>query len=60
MFLVQYASKELECLKGALEDLAKMQTDLAEFFCEDTNTFRFVNIVLYHDVLYKKILIKFC
>jgi hypothetical protein len=38
--IFQYASKELECLQGALVDLAKMQTDLAEFFCEDANTFR--------------------
>jgi len=35
-----YASKELECLQTAMEDLNKLQTDLAEFFCEDSKTFR--------------------
>lgn len=35
-----YSRKELECLKDAMKDLNKMQTDLAEFFCEDANTFR--------------------
>ena len=36
----QYASKELECLKNAMEDLTKIQAELAEFFCEDPKSFR--------------------
>lgn len=36
----QYASKELECLKEAMEDLSKLQGDLAEFFCEDSKSFK--------------------
>ena len=36
----QYASKELECLKNAMEDLSKLQVDLAEFFCEDSKSFK--------------------
>ena len=36
----QYASKELECLKNAMEDLSKLQGELAEFFCEDPKSFR--------------------
>ena len=36
----QYASKELECLKNAMEDLSKLQIDLAEFFCEDSKSFK--------------------
>merc|ERR1719245_2357171 len=35
-----YASKELECLKNAMEDLTKIQAELAEFFCEDPKSFR--------------------
>merc|ERR1719411_1675814 len=35
-----YASKELECLKNAMEDLSKIQGELAEFFCEDPKSFR--------------------
>lgn len=35
-----YASKELECLKNAMEDLSKLQGELAEFFCEDPKSFR--------------------
>eukprot|EP00092_Neocalanus_flemingeri_P032005 GFUD01034784.1.p1 GENE.GFUD01034784.1~~GFUD01034784.1.p1 ORF type:complete len:1576 (+),score=438.20 GFUD01034784.1:631-4728(+) len=35
-----YASKELECLKNAMEDLGKIQGELAEFFCEEPNNFR--------------------
>merc|ERR1719232_1587293 len=35
-----YASKELECLKNAMEDLSKLQVDLAEFFCEDSKSFK--------------------
>lgn len=35
-----YASKELECLKNAMEDLTKLQSDLSEFFCEDSKTFK--------------------
>merc|ERR1712106_669485 len=35
-----YASKELECLKNAMEDLTKIQGELAEFFCEDPKSFR--------------------
>merc|ERR1712106_1058882 len=35
-----YASKELECLKNAMEDLGKTQGELAEFFCEDPKSFR--------------------
>jgi len=34
-----YASRELESLKAAMEDLVKLQADLAEFFCEDPKTF---------------------
>jgi len=30
-----YSKAEIECLKEAMDDLTKMQTDLAEFFCED-------------------------
>ena len=36
----QYASKELECLKNAMEDLTKLQGDLSEFFCEDSKSFK--------------------
>merc|ERR1719232_2206296 len=35
-----YASKELECLKNAMEDLTRLQSDLSEFFCEDSKTFK--------------------
>merc|ERR550534_2793587 len=35
-----YASKELECLKNAMEDLIKLQSDLSEFFCEDSKSFK--------------------
>jgi len=35
-----YASKELECLKNAMEDLNKLQVELSEFFCEDSKTFK--------------------
>jgi len=35
-----YASKELECLKNAMEDLTKIQEELAEFFCEDPKSFK--------------------
>merc|ERR1719189_2481594 len=35
-----YASKELECLKNAMEDLTKLQGDLSEFFCEDSKSFK--------------------
>merc|ERR1719347_993406 len=35
-----YASKELECLQTAMEDLTKVESDLAEFFCEDSKSFR--------------------
>ena len=35
-----YASKELACLKNAMEDLTKLQSDLSEFFCEDSKTFK--------------------
>ena len=38
--LFQYASKELECLKNAMEDLTKIQEELAEFFCEDPKSFK--------------------
>ena len=38
--LFQFASKELECLKNAMEDLTKIQGELAEFFCEDPKTFK--------------------
>ncbi len=38
--LFQYASKEVECMKEAMENLKKTQGELAEFFCEDPNTFR--------------------
>ena len=40
IYLFQYASKELECLKNAMEDLTKIQGELAEFFCEDPKSFR--------------------
>merc|ERR1719481_550480 len=35
-----YASKELECLQTAMEDLTKIESDLAEFFCEENKSFR--------------------
>ena len=35
-----YASKELECLKSAMDDLTKLQGDLSEFFCEDSKSFK--------------------
>jgi len=35
-----YASRELDSFKAAMEDLTKLQVDLAEFFCEDSKTFR--------------------
>jgi len=35
-----YASKELDCLKNAMEDLTKLQGELSEFFCEDSKSFR--------------------
>jgi len=34
-----YSKTEIECLQGALKDLNSMQSDLAEFFCEE-KTFR--------------------
>lgn len=36
----QYASKELSVLSQAMADLETLQTDLAEFFCEDPATFK--------------------
>merc|ERR1719410_966081 len=35
-----YASKELDCLKNAMEDLTKLQGELSEFFCEDSKSFK--------------------
>merc|ERR550534_1063243 len=35
-----YASRELDSFKAAMEALIKLQADLAEFFCEDSKTFR--------------------
>lgn len=35
-----YASKEVECLQLAMQDLTKLEGELAEFFCEDGKSFR--------------------
>merc|ERR1719412_3382460 len=35
-----YASKELSCMKEAMDDLVKRQEVLSEFFCEDKVTFK--------------------
>ena len=39
-FLFQYASKEVELMKEHMASLKKLQVDLAEFFCEDSKTFK--------------------
>ena len=39
-FWFQYASKEVELMKEHMASLKKLQVDLAEFFCEDSKTFK--------------------
>lgn len=40
IFFFQYASKEVELMKEHMASLKKLQVDLAEFFCEDSKTFK--------------------
>ena len=36
---LQYAAKEVTCMKEGMDNLKKTQEELSEFFCEDNKTF---------------------
>ena len=37
---LQYAAKEVTCMKEDMDQLKKTQEELSEFFCEDPKTFK--------------------